>query len=90
VVIHPALIADEKGDLSIHYYVFLNGNEAYEWTYFPVESASELSIETVKTKLNALTGFFFEQYSIIRDQRFWDQYVLKKNGENYAYLRRIN
>lgn len=89
VVIHPALVTDEKGAQSLHYYVFLNGNEVYEWLYFSPEAASELSIETVKTKLNTLTSFFLEKYVIIRDQRFWDQYVLKKNGEDYMYLRKI-
>ena len=43
----------------------------------------------VMAKLNTLTEWNFA-FKTIDDKKFWDEYVLVKQGDDYKYLKRMN
>ncbi len=88
IVIHPVVFANESGK-SVRYFVFVDSTKAvYEWTYFKDVKldVNDLPTDFIKNQFNQLTAFHLEKYLIIRDQRFWDRYVLSLEGQAYKYL----
>jgi hypothetical protein len=88
-VIHPAVFRGQNGEKLLRYIVFLPGDpNVYEWTWFPSASLEENAsgLETAQKQLNGLTVFSFDYYKVIRDQQFWNDFVLPMDGVKYRYL----
>ena len=90
IVINPALITDNKGLKTIHYFVgFNNSKNLYEWTYFPPFQVKEDSFgSTVVEQISSLTDWTFSNDNL-NDIEFWDNKVLLKSGNEYKYLKEI-
>jgi hypothetical protein len=90
VVINPVLVTDKNSIKTIHYFVaFNNRNEMYEWLYFtPFQIDNNLFGSKVVEQFETLTDWNFS-FENLNDQRFWDEYVLAKSGDDYKYLKEV-
>lgn len=87
--INPVLFTDNKHTLTIHYFVNYNGS-LYEWNYISPKIINDnLDFgETVVNDMEKLTDWNFSVDNL-NDNNFWNNYVLKKSGEDYLYLKKV-
>lgn len=87
--INPVLFTDNKHTLTIHYFVNYNGS-LYEWNYISPKIINDnLDFgETVVNDMEKLTDWNFSVDNL-NDDNFWNNYVLKKSGEDYLYLKKV-
>jgi len=68
---------------------FDNSNELYEWTYFkPLIIEGNLFGSEVVDQIGSLTEWNFS-IDNLNDEKFWNQYVLLKQGNDFKYLSKI-
>lgn len=87
LAINPVLVTDKKGIKKLHYFVaFKESPKLYEWKYFePSVIKGNLFGSEVVNQIGSLTEWNFSVDNL-NDIEFWNQYVLKKQGNNYNYL----
>lgn len=87
--INPVLFTENKNTLTIHYFVESNGT-LYEWNYIPSKTIKDkLDFgETVVNDMEKLTDWNFSVDNL-NDENFWNNYVFKKSGDVYLYLKKI-
>jgi hypothetical protein len=61
------------------------GYKAYLWNYFPPALVDADPGHNVVERISTLTRWNFVYYSI-DDERFWSEYVMKREGAGYKYL----
>jgi hypothetical protein len=89
VILSPVIVENKQGINTKKYFVVIpEVKEFFEWTYIePVI----LKNVVAKTKL---MKFFDQELKDLIDhlgtKKFWEEYVLKKDGNNYIYLRKRN
>jgi hypothetical protein len=91
VVINPVLITNDKGIHTLHYFVALsNSDDLYEWTYFPTEELKNSGFfgSNVVDRISTITEWNFS-YDNLDDKAFWDSYVLRKEGDKFKYLKKV-
>jgi hypothetical protein len=91
VVINPVLLTSDKGIHTLHYFVLLtDSDDLYEWTYFPPEELKSSGFfgSNVVDRMNKITQWNFS-YDTLDDKNFWDMYVLRKEGDKYKYLKKV-
>ena len=90
LAINPVLVTNKKDVKAIHYFVaFDNSNELYEWTYFkPLIIEGNLFGSEVVDQIGSLTEWNFS-IDNLNDEKFWNQYVLLKQGNDFKYLSKI-
>ena len=90
LAINPVLITNTKGVKTIHYFLgFDNSNELYEWIYFkPLIIEGSLFGSEVVDQIGSLTEWNFS-IDNLNDEKFWNQYVLLKQGNDFKYLKKI-
>lgn len=91
IALNPVLIANNEGIKSLHYFIaFKNSSEVYEWTYFePTELPTTFYGSEVVNQIGSLTDWNFSVDNL-NDETFWKDYVLKKEGNTYKYLSKVN
>jgi hypothetical protein len=91
LAINPVLVTDKKGEKKLHYFVaFKDSSKLYEWNYFePSVIKGNLFGSEVVKQISSLTEWNFSVDNL-NDIEFWNQYVLKKQGNNYKYLTLIS
>lgn len=87
LAINPVLVTDKKGVKKLHYFVaFKDSPKLYEWNYFePSVIKGNLFGSEVVNQIGSLTEWNFSVDNL-NDIEFWNQYVFKKQGNNYKYL----
>lgn len=91
IALNPVLITNNEGIKSLHYFIaFKNSSEVYEWTYFePTELPTTFYGSEVVNQIGSLTDWNFSVDNL-NDETFWKDYVLKKEGNTYKYLSKVN
>ena len=91
LAINPVLITDKNGIKKLHYFVaFKDSSKLYEWNYFePSVIKGNLFGSEVVNQIGSLTEWNFSVDNL-NDIEFWNQYILKKQGDNYKYLTLIS
>jgi hypothetical protein len=87
LAINPVLVTDKDGIKKLHYFVaFKDSLKLYEWNYFePSVIKGNLFGSEVVNQIGSLTEWNFSVDNL-NDIEFWNQYVLKKQGNKYKYL----
>ncbi len=90
LAINPVLVTDYQGIKKLHYFVaFKDPPKLYEWNYFePSVIESNLFGSEVVDQIGSLTEWNFSVDNL-NDVKFWNQYVLLKQGNDYKYLKEI-
>ena len=90
LAINPVLITDKDGVKKLHYFVaFKDSRKLYEWNYFePLDIKGNLFGSEVVDQIGSLTEWNFSVDNL-NDEKFWKQYVLLKQGNDYKYLKEI-
>ena len=83
------MFTENKNTLRIHYFVENNGT-LYEWNYIPSKTIKDnLDFgETVISDMEKLTEWNFSVDNL-NDENFWNNYVFKKSGDVYLYLKKV-
>jgi hypothetical protein len=93
VVLNPILIKNTKGQRQIKYLVVLpESNEIYEWTYLKprvFESKSWHYGSEIVEQLSSITKWNFG-FETLDDTSFWSNYVMKREKNEYVYLKKLN
>jgi hypothetical protein len=91
VVINPMSVTDEKGAITIRYFVLLpQTNEIFEWLLVkptPLNKNDYTDNPITKT-INTFTKWDFS-YPTLDDSAFWNDKVLLKENGNYKYLKKL-
>lgn len=91
VILNPIKITDEKGIMSIRYFIFIpKTNEVYEWI-FPernVLGKDGYTDEPINKAIGALTVWDLS-YKTLDDDNFWNEKVMAKDGAGYKYLKKL-
>tara|TARA_R110002072_G_scaffold76699_1_gene179674 strand:+ start:113 stop:1879 length:1767 start_codon:yes stop_codon:yes gene_type:complete len=90
LAINPVLVTDKEGIKKLHYFVAFNDSpKLYEWNYFePLVIKGNLFGSEVVDQIGSLTEWNFSVDNL-NDEKFWNQYVLLKQGNDYKYLKEI-
>ncbi|WP_127846818.1 hypothetical protein [Psychroflexus aestuariivivens] len=90
LAINPVLVTDKDGIKKLHYFVAFNDSQKlYEWNYFePVVIKGNLFGSKVVDQIDSITKWNFSVDNL-NDEKFWNQYVLLKEGNNYKFLKEI-
>ncbi|MBO6621698.1 MAG: hypothetical protein JJ892_00250 [Balneola sp.] len=92
VVLNPVQIEDNKEQRQIRYFVvFPDTKEIYEWTYLKpkiLEGKNWHYGSEIIEQLSTVTDWNFG-FETLDDQDFWNNYILKKDGDKYKYLIKI-
>ena len=90
LAINPVLVTDKHGVKKLHYFVaFKESLKLYEWKYFePLVIKGNLFGSEVVDQIGSLTEWNFSVDNL-NDEKFWNQYVLLKKGNDYKYLKEI-
>ncbi|WP_100612880.1 hypothetical protein [Confluentibacter lentus] len=90
LAINPVLVTDKEGIKKLHYFVAFNDSKKiYEWNYFePLAIQGNLFGSEVVDQIGSLTEWNFSVDNL-NDEKFWNQYVLLKQGNDYKYLKEI-
>ncbi len=90
LAINPVLVTDKNGIKKLHYFVAFNDSQKlYEWNYFePLAIKGNLFGSEVVDQISSLTEWNFSVDNL-NDEKFWKQYVLLKQGNDYKYLKEI-
>lgn len=90
LAINPVLVTDKEGIKKLHYFLAFNDSQKlYEWNYFePVTIKGNLFGSKVVDQIGSITEWNFSVDNL-NDDKFWNQYVLLKQGGDYKYLKEI-
>ncbi|WP_214225511.1 hypothetical protein [Pedobacter sp. B4-66] len=90
VVINPIEVKDDKGVVTVRYFVILSGSdEVYEWNYFPRSIKKKGVINnSVMGNLATITKWDYS-YDTLDDEQFWNNTVLLKENGIYRYLKSL-
>ncbi|MCD4788633.1 MAG: hypothetical protein K8R37_01435 [Bacteroidales bacterium] len=93
VVLNPIQIINSKDKRQLMYFViFPETEEIFEWKYFKPRKLKDNSwhygLEIIE-QLSTITKWDFS-YGNLDDENFWDNCVLKKEGDNFTYLIKSN
>lgn len=90
LAINPVLVTDKQGIKKLHYFVVFNDSpKLYEWNYFePLVIKGNLFGSEIVDQIGSLTEWNFSVDNL-NDEKFWNQYVLLKQGNDYKYLKEI-
>ena len=94
VVLCPILFNYEGDKSELHYFVFIpkknNEYNIYKWDYFEPVTPKYKSMYggDINDQLNTVTTWNFS-FDYLQDMNFWEEYVLKKEGDNYVNLKKI-
>ena len=90
LAINPVLVTDKEGVKKLHYFVAFNDSQKlYEWSYFePVAIKGNLFGSKVVDQIGSITEWNFSVDNL-NDEKFWNEYVLLKEGNDYKYLKDI-
>ncbi|AXT20772.1 hypothetical protein D7030_11620 [Flavobacteriaceae bacterium AU392] len=90
LAINPVLVTDKEGIKKLHYFLAFNDSQKlYEWNYFePVTIKGNLFGSKVVDQIGSVTEWNFSVDNL-NDDKFWNQYVLLKQGSDYKYLKEI-
>ncbi len=90
LAINPVLVTDKEGIKKLHYFLAFNDSQKlYEWNYFePVTIKGNLFGSKVVDQIGSITEWNFSVDNL-NDDKFWNQYVLLKQGSDYKYLKEI-
>ncbi|NQY31331.1 MAG: hypothetical protein HRT69_17935 [Flavobacteriaceae bacterium] len=90
LAINPVLVTDKEGIKKLHYFVGFNDSQKlYEWNYFkPSVIEGNLFGSEVVDQIGSLSEWNFSVDNL-NDEKFWNQYVLLKQGNDYKYLKEI-
>ncbi|WP_110831009.1 hypothetical protein [Pedobacter nutrimenti] len=88
VIINPMEIKDNRGVISVRYFVFLkDSGKIYEWTYFPPFKKKKGSFENgIMENLGTITKWNYS-YRTLEDEQFWSKYVLARENGAFKYLK---
>ncbi|MES2063168.1 MAG: hypothetical protein V4456_14675 [Bacteroidota bacterium] len=90
-IINPIKVADEKGVISIRYFVLIpNTNQIYEWTLVKpnILKEGEYADNPVNNTMGSVTQWTYA-YKTLDDDAFWKEKVLLKEGDNFKYLKKL-
>ncbi|NRF42016.1 hypothetical protein [Pedobacter foliorum] len=90
VIINPIEVKDDKGIVTVRYFVILSGSdEIYEWNYFPKSIKKKGVINnSVMENLATVTKWDYS-YDTLDDEQFWNNCVLLKENGIYRYLKSL-
>jgi len=90
LAINPVLVTDIEGVKTLHYFFAFNDSpKLYEWSYFePAVIEGDFFGSKVVDQIGSLTNWNFS-IDNLNDEKFWNQCVLLKQGNDYKYLREI-
>ncbi len=91
VVINPVSIADEKGAITIRYFVLLpQTNEIFEWLLVKPNplNKDDYTDNPISNTISAFTKWNFS-YPTLDDNAFWTDKVLLKENGYYKYLKKL-
>src|SRR5690554_4168859 len=92
IILCPILFNYKDDKSELHYFVLLPADNdqyyIYKWNYFDPVTPKYKSMYggDINEQLNTVTTWNFS-FDYLEDKRFWDEYVLKKSGDNYEYLK---
>ena len=93
VILCPIKVKEKGKDMFIRYFVLLpqdNNFKIYEWMYLkPYNFKNSQLGPSFMNQINTLTVWNFS-FDRLDDNKFWNEYVLLKSGDNYKYLIEIN
>jgi len=90
ILLSPVKITDEKGNIYIRYFVIVPATKhVYEWTYFkPYLLEKNYADSPINKMMGSITQWDFS-YKTLDDEKFWNNYVLFKSGDQYKYLKEL-
>jgi hypothetical protein len=95
IILCPILFKYHEDKFELQYFVFIRSDsdqyQIYKWDYFAsVKTKSDIMYGgEIYEQLNTLTNWNFS-FDYLDDKNFWGNYVLKKSGDNYEYLKKVN
>ncbi len=93
LVLNPLKVENGKGQIQLRYFVvFLDTKEFYEWTYLKPKTLNAKTRHygsEIVDQISTLTDWDFS-IETLDDKKFWEHYLLKKNGGKYQYLKKLD
>jgi len=88
-ILSPINVKEKGNDMFIRYFVLVLNNEdyeIYEWNYLDQKKFNNSKLgPSFMEQINTLVTWNFS-YKKLDSQEFWNNYVLKKEGNDYKYL----